>query len=87
MTTTIGTTPDLLVGPGVRLDSGVVAGSVVPGSFDSLMAKLVVTGATTAKVESANTGIKNIKRAGRGFTNSANYRVRILLASAARAVA
>ncbi len=33
-------------GPGVRLDSGVVAGSVVPGSFDSLMAKLVVTGAT-----------------------------------------
>ncbi|WP_211657889.1 acetyl/propionyl/methylcrotonyl-CoA carboxylase subunit alpha [Paracoccus subflavus] len=33
-------------GPGVRLDSGVVAGSVVPGSFDSLMAKLIVTGAT-----------------------------------------
>ncbi|MBP7566860.1 MAG: ATP-grasp domain-containing protein [Burkholderiaceae bacterium] len=33
-------------GPGVRLDSGVVAGSVVPGTFDSLMAKLVVSGAT-----------------------------------------
>ncbi len=33
-------------GPGVRLDSGVQAGSVVPGSFDSLMAKLIVTGAT-----------------------------------------
>lgn len=33
-------------GPGVRLDSGVVAGSVVPGSFDSLMAKLIVTGAS-----------------------------------------
>lgn len=33
-------------GPGIRLDSGVVAGSVVPGSFDSLMAKLIVTGAT-----------------------------------------
>lgn len=33
-------------GPGVRLDSGVAAGSVVPGSFDSLMAKLIVTGAT-----------------------------------------
>jgi acetyl-CoA/propionyl-CoA carboxylase, biotin carboxylase, biotin carboxyl carrier protein len=33
-------------GPGVRLDSGVAAGSVVPGSFDSLMAKLIITGAT-----------------------------------------
>lgn len=36
-------------GPGVRVDSGVAAGSVVPGSFDSLMAKLIVTGATRAQ--------------------------------------
>ena len=33
-------------GPGVRLDSGVVTGSTVPGVFDSLVAKLIVTGAT-----------------------------------------
>lgn len=33
-------------GPGVRLDSGVVTGSTIPGVFDSLMAKLIVTGAT-----------------------------------------
>ncbi|MGE8317739.1 MAG: acetyl/propionyl/methylcrotonyl-CoA carboxylase subunit alpha [Comamonas sp.] len=33
-------------GPGVRLDTGVQAGSVVPGSFDSMMAKLIVSGAT-----------------------------------------
>ncbi|MFP5336255.1 MAG: acetyl/propionyl/methylcrotonyl-CoA carboxylase subunit alpha [Actinomycetes bacterium] len=33
-------------GPGVRLDSGVVAGDVVAGAFDSMLAKLVVTGAT-----------------------------------------
>ncbi|WP_430441565.1 acetyl/propionyl/methylcrotonyl-CoA carboxylase subunit alpha [Shinella sp.] len=33
-------------GPGVRLDSGVVSGSTVPGVFDSLVAKLIVTGAT-----------------------------------------
>jgi acetyl-CoA/propionyl-CoA carboxylase biotin carboxyl carrier protein len=33
-------------GPGVRLDTGVESGSTVPGSFDSLMAKLIVTGAT-----------------------------------------
>jgi len=33
-------------GPGVRVDTGVDAGSQVPGSFDSLMAKLIVSGAT-----------------------------------------
>lgn len=37
------------LGPGVRVDSGVVSGSTVPGTFDSLMAKLVVTGATRAQ--------------------------------------
>jgi len=31
-------------GPGVRVDSGVVAGDVISGAFDSLLAKLVVTG-------------------------------------------
>lgn len=33
-------------GPGVRVDSGYVAGETIPGSFDSLVAKLIVTGAT-----------------------------------------
>jgi acetyl-CoA/propionyl-CoA carboxylase biotin carboxyl carrier protein len=33
-------------GPGVRVDSGVVSGTTIPGTFDSLMAKLIVTGAT-----------------------------------------
>ena len=33
-------------GPGVRLDSGVSAGTVVPQAFDSLLAKLIVTGAS-----------------------------------------
>ena len=37
-------------GPGVRLDSGVQAGSVVPGSFDSMMAKLIITGSTREQV-------------------------------------
>ena len=36
-------------GPGVRVDTGVLSGSTVPGSFDSLMAKLIVTGATRAQ--------------------------------------
>jgi acetyl-CoA/propionyl-CoA carboxylase biotin carboxyl carrier protein len=33
-------------GPGVRLDGGYELGETVPGSFDSLVAKLVVTGAS-----------------------------------------
>jgi acetyl-CoA/propionyl-CoA carboxylase biotin carboxyl carrier protein len=33
-------------GPGVRLDSGVEQGSVIGGGFDSMLAKLVITGAT-----------------------------------------
>lgn len=33
-------------GPGIRLDSGVASGSVIPAMFDSLAAKLIVWGAT-----------------------------------------
>ena len=33
-------------GPGVRLDSGVEAGSVIGGQFDSMLAKLIVYGAS-----------------------------------------
>ncbi|MFT4165067.1 MAG: biotin carboxylase N-terminal domain-containing protein [Microlunatus sp.] len=36
-------------GPGVRVDSGVQAGSLVSGRFDSMLAKLIVTGATRAE--------------------------------------
>ncbi|MEW6475016.1 MAG: biotin carboxylase N-terminal domain-containing protein [Actinomycetota bacterium] len=35
---------DVPTGPGIRMDSGVEAGSVIGGQFDSLLAKLVVTG-------------------------------------------
>jgi len=33
-------------GPGVRVDSGYEVGETIPGSFDSLVAKLIVTGST-----------------------------------------
>lgn len=33
-------------GPGVRWDSGVIEGDVIGGSFDSMLAKLIVTGST-----------------------------------------
>jgi acetyl-CoA/propionyl-CoA carboxylase biotin carboxyl carrier protein len=33
-------------GPGVRVDTGVQSGDVISGSFDSMVAKLIVTGAT-----------------------------------------
>jgi acetyl-CoA/propionyl-CoA carboxylase, biotin carboxylase, biotin carboxyl carrier protein len=36
-------------GPGVRLDSGVVGGDVVAGAFDSMLAKLIVTGSSRAQ--------------------------------------
>ncbi len=48
---------------------------------------LVVTGVTNARTDAANTGIKQIKRTGRGYRNPANYRARILLASAAQTAA
>jgi acetyl-CoA/propionyl-CoA carboxylase biotin carboxyl carrier protein len=31
-------------GPGIRVDSGVVSGDIISGNFDSMMAKLIVTG-------------------------------------------
>lgn len=36
-------------GPGVRVDSGVESGDVISGNFDSMMAKLVVTGSNRAE--------------------------------------
>ncbi len=36
-------------GPGVRVDSGYLPGMAVPGSFDSLVAKIIVTGADRAQ--------------------------------------
>ena len=33
-------------GPGVRMDSGIEEGTVIGGQFDSMLAKLIVTGAT-----------------------------------------
>ncbi|MBB4846120.1 acetyl-CoA/propionyl-CoA carboxylase biotin carboxyl carrier protein [Paucibacter oligotrophus] len=48
-------------GPGVRLDSGVASGSSVPGTFDSLMAKLIVSGASRAQA------IRRARRALREF--------------------
>lgn len=37
------------LGPGVRVDAGVEAGSVVGGNFDSLLAKIIVSGRTRAE--------------------------------------
>ncbi|WP_374927811.1 biotin carboxylase N-terminal domain-containing protein [Kytococcus sedentarius] len=37
------------LGPGVRVDSGMVEGDAVAGAFDSMLAKLIVTGRTRAE--------------------------------------
>lgn len=39
----------LPAGPGVRIDAGVASGTVIDGHFDSLLAKLIVTGADRAE--------------------------------------
>ncbi|WP_086996063.1 acetyl/propionyl/methylcrotonyl-CoA carboxylase subunit alpha [Rhizobium sullae] len=48
-------------GPGIRLDSGVASGSTVAHTFDSLIAKLIVTGATREEA------LKRARRALREF--------------------
>ncbi|MGH3628035.1 MAG: biotin/lipoyl-containing protein, partial [Sciscionella sp.] len=45
-------------GPGVRTDSGVESGSVIGGAFDSMLAKLIVTGETRTEA---------LQRAGRAL--------------------
>jgi acetyl-CoA/propionyl-CoA carboxylase biotin carboxyl carrier protein len=36
-------------GPGIRIDSGVEQGDIISGNFDSMLSKLIVTGATRAQ--------------------------------------
>ena len=48
---------------------------------------LIATGVSNTRTEAANTGIKQIKRTGRGYRNPSHYQARILLASAARRAA
>jgi acetyl-CoA/propionyl-CoA carboxylase biotin carboxyl carrier protein len=48
-------------GPGVRVDTGVVEGDTVSGAFDSMIAKLVVTGATRQQaVERARRALREL---------------------------
>lgn len=79
----------------MRLGAAVIAADTPETSrlFDTVrtwwnaIEVLIVTGATNARTEAANTSIKHIKRTGRGLRNEANYRARILLHSAARTAA
>ncbi|WP_259678217.1 transposase [Arthrobacter oryzae] len=48
---------------------------------------LIVTGATTGKVEANNTSIKHIKRTARGYRNAGNHKSVILMRSAVRTAA
>ncbi|MBD8059764.1 ATP-grasp domain-containing protein [Cellulomonas sp. JH27-2] len=52
-------------GPGVRVDSGVVEGDSVSGAFDSMVAKLIVTGATrTQAAERARRALAELEIVG-----------------------
>lgn len=48
---------------------------------------LIVTGATTARVDAKNTATKHIKRTARGYRNPMNYKSRVLLRRVARMAA
>jgi acetyl-CoA/propionyl-CoA carboxylase biotin carboxyl carrier protein len=49
-------------GPGVRVDSGVVEGDTVSGAFDSMVAKVIVTGATREQaVQRARRALRELK--------------------------
>ena len=59
------TTLRLPGGPGVRVDSGVVEGDTVSGAFDSMIAKLIVTGATrTQAVQRARRALAELQITG-----------------------
>lgn len=52
-------------GPGVRVDSGITTGDIITGSFDSLLAKLIVTGATrNDALEKARRALKEFEITG-----------------------
>jgi acetyl-CoA/propionyl-CoA carboxylase biotin carboxyl carrier protein len=52
-------------GPGVRVDSGVVEGDSVSGNFDSMIAKIIVTGATrTQAIQRARRALAETEIAG-----------------------
>ncbi len=52
-------------GPGVRVDSGVVEGDTISGAFDSLLAKVIVTGATRAEaIQRARRALRELEVVG-----------------------
>jgi acetyl-CoA/propionyl-CoA carboxylase biotin carboxyl carrier protein len=52
-------------GPGVRVDAGYVEGDTVPGAFDSLLAKLIVTGQSRAEaIERARRALAELEVGG-----------------------
>ena len=52
-------------GPGVRVDSGITTGDVITGSFDSLLAKLIVTGSSRKDaLEKARRALKEFEITG-----------------------
>jgi acetyl-CoA/propionyl-CoA carboxylase, biotin carboxylase, biotin carboxyl carrier protein len=55
----------LPTGPGVRVDSGIEAGEVVGGNFDSMLAKLIITGSTrTQALERARRALDEMEIGG-----------------------
>jgi hypothetical protein len=87
----VGCGPYEVHGPPRRVTDLVVSGDTRPAIrlvlVENEIEVLIVTGATTGKVEANNTAIKNFKRTARGYRNPGNYKSAILMRSAARTAA
>ena len=57
----------LPAGPGVRVDTGIEAGSVVGGNFDSLLAKVIVTGETRDRRRSSAPAARSTRWSSRAW--------------------
>jgi acetyl-CoA/propionyl-CoA carboxylase biotin carboxyl carrier protein len=71
-------------GPGIRVDSGIRLGSIVGGSYDSLLLKLIATGRDREEsLERMQRALKDLRVL--GVTTNAGYLARLVAAAPVRA--
>jgi acetyl/propionyl-CoA carboxylase alpha subunit/acetyl-CoA carboxylase carboxyltransferase component len=76
---------DPALGPRIRVDSGVVAGSRVPPDFDSLIAKVIATGATREEARARLVcGLRDFELVVAGGATNKGYLLELLDADAYR---
>jgi acetyl/propionyl-CoA carboxylase alpha subunit/acetyl-CoA carboxylase carboxyltransferase component len=70
---------DPALGPGIRIDTGVVAGSLVPPAFDSLVAKVIASGPTREDARSRLVcALRDLDLVVQGGASNAGYLIEVL---------